>query len=83
METKTIINLLDPQVRQRMARNETRTIGGHRVIAQPTHDENGLPITYIGLMAQEVEREFPQAITEINGIKCVNYDLALKLIAEN
>jgi hypothetical protein len=51
--------------------------------------ENGLPIysyrykhitdspVFIGLMAQDVEQVKPEAVTEINGVKHVNYELAL------
>jgi len=33
---------------------------------------------YIGLMADEVETVHPEAVTTINGIKVVNYELAVK-----
>lgn len=50
--------------------------------------DNGLPVysfnfkgsnvPQIGLIAQEVEKVIPEAVTELNGIKYVNYDLATK-----
>jgi hypothetical protein len=38
----------------------------------------GDPRTQIGLMAQDVEQEHPEAVSEIGGIKHVNYDQALE-----
>jgi hypothetical protein len=36
----------------------------------------GQPAFQIGLMAQDVERETPEAVEEINGFKAVDYKLA-------
>lgn len=33
---------------------------------------------YLGLLAQEVEKLYPEAVTEIGGLKHVNYDLATR-----
>lgn len=38
----------------------------------------GKPAWHIGLLAQEVEKLFPEAVTEIFGVKHVNYDLATR-----
>jgi hypothetical protein len=38
----------------------------------------GQPTWHIGLLAQEVEKLFPEAVTEIFGVKHVNYDLATR-----
>jgi hypothetical protein len=36
---------------------------------------------HVGLMAQEVEKRHPEAVTEVGGVKLVNYDLATRLAA--
>ena len=33
----------------------------------------------VGLMAQEVEKVHPEAVTEVGGVKFVNYDKATSL----
>jgi hypothetical protein len=38
----------------------------------------GSPTWHIGLLAQEVEKLYPEAVTEINGVKHVNYELATR-----
>lgn len=37
--------------------------------------------THIGLLAQEVERWHPEAVTEVGGLKHVNYDIATSMAA--
>lgn len=41
----------------------------------------GDPIPRIGLMAQEVERKYPDAVTEIGGFKAVDYNKATDMAA--
>jgi Chaperone of endosialidase len=36
----------------------------------------GMPRTHIGLMAQDVEQSSPDAVTEVGGLKLVNYGMA-------
>lgn len=42
----------------------------------------GSPIFQIGLMAQDVEKTKPEAVTEIAGFKAVNYDKATRYASE-
>jgi hypothetical protein len=61
-----------------------------RNIEQIGETFNGLPVykyeylfdgtktTYIGLMAQDVEKLYPEAVMEVDGVKMVNYDLATR-----
>jgi Chaperone of endosialidase len=39
---------------------------------------NGHPAVHVGLMAQDVERDRPEAVIEIGGVKHVDYDLATR-----
>lgn len=40
-----------------------------------TYKYKGDNVTHMGVMAQDVEETFPEAVTEINGFKAVYYDL--------
>lgn len=40
-----------------------------------TYKYKGDNVTHMGVMAQDVEEAFPEAVTEINGFKAVYYDL--------
>jgi hypothetical protein len=40
-----------------------------------TYKYKGDDVTHMGVMAQEVEEVFPEAVEEINGFKAVHYDL--------
>ena len=50
--------------------NDGQNVYRYRYVGQPTW--------HIGLLAQEVEKLFPEAVTEIFGVKHVNYDLATR-----
>ena len=36
------------------------------------------PVTHVGLLAQEVEEVYPEAVAEVNGYKMVDYKQAVK-----
>jgi hypothetical protein len=51
-----------------------------KLLALPvTHWPNGEPITYIGFMADEVEKVCPGAVTSVNGFRTVDYDKAKRV----
>lgn len=58
---------------------ENERIIGKTHDGQPIYAYNykGDPRTQIGLMAQDVEQHHPEAVTEVGGVKHVNYDTAL------
>jgi len=62
---------------ERVKENE-RVIGKSHD-GQPIYAFNyvGDPRTQLGLMAQDVEQHHPEAVTEVGGVKHVNYDTAL------
>ena len=47
---------------------------GKKIILPPIHWPDGQPITYLGVMADEVEKIYPDAVFEVNGIKTVDYE---------
>lgn len=51
-----------------------KTNDGQQIYA---YNYQGDPRTQIGLMAQDVEQHHPDAVTEVGGVKHVNYDTAL------
>jgi hypothetical protein len=74
------INMLDPIMWQWLNRISPKiTKDGETICLPVTHWPNGEPVTYIGLMADEVEKVDPDAVSEINGIKHVDYAKAVQL----
>jgi hypothetical protein len=65
-----IVNMLDPIHRAKV--RHLKIVDGAVVLTEPDTER-----TYIGFMADEVEKVCPEAITVFNGIRMVNYDIVM------
>jgi hypothetical protein len=71
------VNLLDPIMRHWLQRVSPTVSKNGQMISLPlTHWPTGEAITYIGVMADEVEHANPAAIIKVNGTSVVDYDKA-------
>ena len=71
------LNLRAPVIREWIRRIGPKESRGGREFSIPlTHWPNGGPITYIGLMAGEIEKENPSAVFYVNGTRMVDYGKA-------
>lgn len=69
------VNLLDPYMDAWLAEVSTviRLRDGRAVAMPPTHWPCGQPVTYIGVVAQDIETTHPDAVVSIDGLLAVDY----------
>jgi hypothetical protein len=76
------INMLDPIMRQWLdSVSPKMTRDGQTILLPLTHWPNGQEITYIGVMADEVEK-IPGAVIKIDGLMFVDYEKVFPRKAE-
>jgi hypothetical protein len=83
--TGNVYSRSDLKIKNNLARLEN-TLSKIQNLNGYTYNRNDLPNTstiHIGLIAQEVEKEYPQIISEENNIKTINYTSMIAILVES